>query len=283
MDALLDLLYATLRLGGPIALAAMAGLISERSGVINIALEGKMLGAAGAGAFAAFATGNALIGLLAGIVSAVMLAMLHAAATLVYRIDHVVSGMAVNAVAYGVSGFGAKLLANQGVDAQFQTLPEVLYIVCALVVPAGIFWWMSSTTPGLRLQAVGHDPRKAREMGVNPVNVRAAAQVAVGVIAGVAGMMLVSQPGQFSSGMTAGKGFIALAALILGGWKPFPTAIAAFAFGLFDALQLRLQGKPLLGVDVPTELWASLPYILTLVALAGFLGKSRPPAALGKD
>lgn len=278
-----DLLLATLRLGGPLALAAMAGLISERSGIINIGLEGKMLGAAGAAAFTTVATGSAVLGLTAGVVAAVALALVHAMATLAFRVDHVVSGMAINAVAYGVTGFVAKLLANRGVEASFEPLPLGLFVVLALLVPAILWAWLKYTSGGLHLTAVGNDPHKAEEMGIAPKPLRAWAQVFVGVCAGLAGVMLVSQPAQFSSGMTSGRGFIALAALILGGWKPIPTAVAAFAFGLFDALQLRLQGQAIAGIVFPSEFWASLPYVLTLIALAGFLGRSRPPAALGSS
>jgi ABC-type uncharacterized transport system permease subunit len=283
VDWVVNLLDATLRLGGPLALTAMAGLISERSGVINIGLEGKMLGAAGAGAMVSLATGSPALGLAAGLTAGVLLAMLHAMSVLAFRIDHVVSGMAVNAVAYGITGFAAKVLANRGVDAQFLPLPQQFFVAMALAAPFFVWWWLRSTSPGLRLDAVGNDPHKAEEMGVNPQLLRLKAQVFVGLLAGLAGVMLVSQPAQFSSGMTAGRGFIALAALILGGWRPLPVMLAAYSFGLFDALQLRLQGQAIGGLMVPSEFWASLPYLLTLVALAGFLGRSRPPAALGRD
>lgn len=283
MQWLLDIILATLRLGGPIALAAMAGLVSERSGVINIGLEGKLLGGAGAAAFATIATGNPYVGLICGIAAGVLLALLHALSVLIFRIDHVVSGMAINALAYGLTGFVAKLLANKGIEAQFNALPTPFFIFCALSLPFVIWLWLKKTSGGLHLLAVGNDPHKAEEVGIDPKRLRAWAQVFVGAIAGLGGVMLVSLSGQFSSGMTAGRGFIALAALILGGWRPLFTMAVAFGFGFFDALQLRLQGRALAGYELPSEFWASLPYVLTLIALAGFFGKSRPPAALGKS
>ena len=278
----MDLFEAMLRLGGPLVLAAMAGLLSERSGIINIALEGRMLAAAAAGAMVSASIYNPYLGLLAGLIAAVALSLLHGMATIGFRVDHVVSGMAINALSLGVTGFAAKLAANNNIEQRFDSLPQIFYIFLAFISTQLVLIWLLKTKPGLRLNAVGNDPTKAAEMGVSVVSVRLWALVWCGVLAGLAGVMLVSQPEQFSSGMTAGKGFIALAALILGGWKVIPTMIAAFGFGLFDALQLRLQGQEVFGIVVPTQLWASLPYILTLVALAGFLGRSRPPAALGR-
>jgi ABC-type uncharacterized transport system permease subunit len=277
-----DLIGATLRLGGPLVLAALAGVISERSGVINIALEGNLLGAACAGSLVSAATGNPVLGLGAGILAAVFLSLLHGLGVLIFRIDHIVSGMAVNAISFGLTGFAIKVAVMKDYSVAFQSLPEAFFIVIVFVAVVGIWGWLRFTTPGLHILAVGNDGRKAMEMGVNPVGVRFKSQVAVGVLCGLGGVMLVSQPEQFSSGMTAGRGFIALAAVILGGWWPLKAAIAALGFGLFDALQLRLQGVPIFGVMFPSEFWASLPYLLTIIALGGLLGRSRPPAALGK-
>lgn len=283
MNDLADLLGATLRLGGPLALAAAGGLLSERSGVINIALEGIMLGAACACGMVSAATGNPILGICAGIAGALFLGNLHALAVLAFKIDHVVSGIAVNAVAFGLTGFAAKLASSRQIEQHFESVPQEFYVLLALIFPLAIWWWLDKTSPGLRLKAVGNDGLKSKEMGINPVAVRYKALLYCSLLAGLGGAMLVSQPEQFSTNMTAGKGFIALAALILGGWRPIQTAIAAFSFGLFDALQIRLQGREILGVILPPQFWVSLPYILTVIALAGLLGKSRPPAALGKE
>ncbi|KAA0225971.1 MAG: ABC transporter permease [Armatimonadetes bacterium] len=279
----MDIGGATLRLGGPLCLAAMAGLISERSGVINIGLEGKMLAAAAGTSFVSAMTGNPLLGIAVGIASAVLFALLHAISVIVFRIDHVVSGMAINAVSFGITGYLAKLLTARGADQDFDSIPQPVFILFAIAAPLLIAWALRSTNWGLRLTAVGHSGAKSREAGVDPVKVRWNAQLWVGVLAGISGAMLVSQPEQFGVGMTAGRGFIALAALIFGGWRPIPTALAAFSFGFFDALQLRLQGEKVAGVEWPSQMWAALPYLLTLIALAGFLMKSRQPAALGKE
>lgn len=279
----MDVGGATLRLGGPLCLAAMAGLVSERSGVINIGLEGKMLAAAAGTSFVSALTGNALLGVAVGVVSAVLFALLHAVSVLMFRIDHVVSGMAVNAMSFGITGYLAKLLAGNGSDQSFDSIPQPVFIFFAIAVPPLISWALRSTNWGLRLTAVGHSGAKSREAGVDPVKVRWNAQLWVGVLAGISGAMLVSQPEQFGMGMTAGRGFIALAALIFGGWRPMSTAIAAFTFGFFDAFQLRLQGEEVAGIEWPSQMWAAMPYLLTLFALAGFLMKSRPPAALGKE
>ncbi len=277
-----DIIEATLRLAGPLILAAMAGLLSERSGIINIALEGKMLAAAAAAAMVSALTLNPFLGLIAGVIASSLFSMLHGMLTIGFKVDHVVSGMAINALSFGITGFAAKLAANNEMKQQFDSLPQSGYIAIAIISAPMIWYFLSKTRPGLRLNAVGNDPNKAVEMGVSPTRTRFGALFGCGVLCGLAGVMLVSQPEQFSSGMTAGKGFIALAALILGSWRPIQTMVAGLAFGLFDALQLRLQGQELFGVAVPSQFWASLPYVLTLIALAGFLGRSRPPAALGR-
>lgn len=277
-----DLFGATLRLGGPLVLAALAGVISERSGVINIALEGNLLGAACAGSLVAATTGSPMLGLGAGILAAIALSLLHGLGVLVFRIDHIVSGMAVNAISFGLTGFAIKVVVMRGDSVAFKALPEAFFVAILVVATIGVWWWLRFTRPGLHVIAVGNDGRKAMEMGVNPVGVRFKSQIIVGILCGLGGVMLVSQPEQFSSGMTAGRGFIALAAVILGGWWPLKACVAALGFGLFDALQLRLQGTPVFGVVLPSEFWASLPYLLTIIALAGLLGRSRPPAALGQ-
>jgi simple sugar transport system permease protein len=283
MNELFDLLSATARLGGPLALAAMGGLLSERSGVVNIALEGAMLASACACGMVSAATGSTALGLLAGLTAAVIVCLLHALAVLGFRIDHIVSGIAANAIAFGITGFAIKVAVQRGAELKFTPLPQVVYIVCALVLPVVIALIFQRTAFGLRIDAVGNSGTKSAEMGVNPTLIRFVALFGCGLLTGLAGAMLVSQPEHFTANMTAGKGFIALAALILGGWRPIPATIAAFAFGLFDALQIRLQGTPMLGIEFPSQFWASLPYVITLIALAGFLGKSKPPAALGRE
>jgi ABC-type uncharacterized transport system permease subunit len=155
-------------------------------------------------------------------------------------------------------------------------------LILALVLPALLYGYLRMSRAGLRLLAVGSDPEKARLMGVRPLRVRLIALVATGMFTGLAGAFIVSNVGRFTNDMTAGRGYIALAALILGGWRPLPTLIACIGFALFEAVQLQLQGTELMGAKIPSEAWQALPYLVTVIALAGFLGKSRAPQGLGK-
>ncbi|MFZ4506188.1 MAG: ABC transporter permease [Fimbriimonas sp.] len=277
----MNLLWLTLTLAAPLVLAAMGGYMSERSGVVNIALEGKMLMAACVTAMTAWTFGPvASLGF--GVLAAIALSLLHALATQHFRIDAIVSGMAVNALAAGGSNFVLQRFDDPSRSGQFPALPLQLFYVFAFAVP--VLLWLQSKyfREGLHLIAVGADPEKARQAGLNPSKVRARALVFTGVYCGFAGALLATETGGFTDGMTAGRGYIALAALILGGWRPLPTLGACVAFGFFSALRLQLQGTPVFGVELPSELWASLPYVATLVALAGLLGRVRPPAGLGK-
>ncbi|HRF58957.1 MAG TPA: ABC transporter permease [Fimbriimonadaceae bacterium] len=262
-------------------LAAMGGLTSERSGIINIALEGKMLISCCVTALMSVAFGP-WIGLLGGIGAAVVLAMLHAVLTQMYRVDHIVSGMAINIIAFGASNFLDKKFTDINRTGEIPQLPFEFYYVAAFALPLVLWLYLRRTKGGLRLWAVGNDPDKARQMGVDPVKVRYLALLATGVFCGLAGAWLVTNAGRFVDGMTAGRGFIALAALILGGWRPIPAALACIAFGLLDSIQLQLQGSKLLGAGIPSQFWNSLPYLATLIALAGLLGRNRAPAGLGK-
>ncbi len=145
-----------------------------------------------------------------------------------------------------------------------------------------VAWYLKFGRGGLRLLAVGNDPDKSRQMGLSPVKIRYAALGATGILAGLSGALIVSNPESFTTEMTAGRGYIALAALILGGWKPWRTLGACVLFGAFEAIQLYLQGTNILGADLPTEVWTALPYVVTIIALAGFLGQNKAPAGLGK-
>lgn len=278
---MLNLLLLTVALSTPLILAAMGGFTSERGGVINIALEGMMLMAACVDALTAPKFGP--VGALCfGIVAATSMSLLHWLVTQVYRIDHVISGMAINAVAAGGTNFMYLKFGDAARRGSLANLPAWTFYVFAFVAPFALLWYARQTRGGLRLLAVGSDPDKARLIGVQPVQVRLFGLLATGLFTGVAGVGLVAYTGVFTDNMTAGRGYIALAALILGGWRPVPALLACLAFGFFSALQVQLQGAAVLGLQVPTELWAALPYLVTIVALAGFLGKNRTPAGLGK-
>jgi general nucleoside transport system permease protein len=272
---------STLTLAAPLIFAAMGGYTSERSGVINIGLEGKMLMAAAATALGSAATGSAILGLLVGIGAAIVLSLFHWLLTQQYRVDHIISGMGINAIAFG----GTNFLHQRFTDRTATELPLVplwVYYAAALLLPPVLALYAGNTRGGLRLIAVGGDPDKARLMGVKPVQVRLVGLLATGVFCGLSGAMILTNAGGFTDGMTAGRGFIALAALIIGGWRPVPALVACFVFGLFEALQIQLQGTMLFGARIPSEAWQSLPYLITILALAGLLGRSRSPLGLGK-
>lgn len=278
---MLEFVFLTITLATPLILGAMGGYTSERGGVINIGLEGLMLMAACITALVSPGQGP-VVGLLAGIASATFLSLLHWLATQHYRIDQVISGMAINALAAGGTNFLYGKFNDPSRVGGIPALPDDLYKYSAFLLPFALALYVQRSRGGLRLLAVGSDPDKARLMGVAPIRVRLLGLLATGVFTGLAGAMLVSETGVFTDNMTAGRGYIALAALILGGWRPIPTFLACVAFGFFSALRLRLQGTPILGAELPSEVWASLPYVVTIIALAGFLGRNRTPAGLGK-
>ncbi len=282
MNEIYVVLLGTLLLSAPLILAAMGGLASERSGVINIGLEGKMLVACVITALVSQRTGNAYIGVSAGILASILMSLVHFLLTQSFRIDHIVSGMAVNALAFGLSNFVDRRFISTESSSRFPHIVENLYIAIALVAPLIAWIILEKTRGGLRLKAVGEDPNKSRQMGLSPVAIRFKALVMTGVCCGIAGALIVSSAGSFVDQMTAGRGFIALAALILGGWRPIPALLACLVFGFFDALQIQLQGTELAGAKLPPEFWKALPYLATLAAMAGLLGKNRAPSGLGK-
>lgn len=279
----LQLALGTIALSAPLMLAAMGGLTSERSGIMNIALEGFMLSAACVTSLVAVASGNALIGLGVGIAVAIVMSLLHGLLTQTYKIDHIVSGMAINALAFGGTNFLDKRFSDVTRAGEIPGLPMIVYTSVAFAFPVFVALYVRWTRGGLRLMAVGNDPDKSRQMGIEPLTVRFSALIWTGVFCGLAGAMIVTDAGRFTDGMTAGRGFIALAALIIGGWRPIAAAVACLVFGGFSALQLQLQGTHLFGADIPSQLWNALPYLVTIIALAGFLGKNRAPAGLGKE
>jgi simple sugar transport system permease protein len=260
----------------------MGGFTSERGGVINIALEGMMLMAACVDALATPKLGP-IGAVFAAVAAATAMSLLHWLVTQIYRIDHVISGMAINAIAAGGTNFLYLKFGDAARQHSLAHLPAWVFFTFAFVAPFLLLVYARQTRGGLRLLAVGSDPDKSRLMGVQPVRVRFFGLLATGFFTGIAGAGLIAYTGVFTDNMTAGRGYIALAALILGGWRAVPALLACVAFGFFSALQVQLQGSPILGIQVPTEAWAALPYLVTIVALAGFLGKNRTPAGLGRQ
>jgi simple sugar transport system permease protein len=281
MNGFLTILQGAADLSTPLILAALAGLVSERSGVINIALEGKMLMAACFAALVSLVTGSPWLGFAAGIAAAMLVALLHLWLTQAFRTDHVVSGMGINALALGGTTYLSQTLpAFRGGRAE--GLPGPFFWGAAVLAAAGCWFLFAKTTPGLRISAVGQSPDKARLNGLDPVRIRLGALLGTGLLCGLAGAMLAGDAGGFVLNMTSGRGYIALAALILGRWKPIPALGAAVLFGAAQSLQLNLQGARVFNIDLPSEVWQSLPYVLTLLALAVFLGNNKGPAGLGK-
>lgn len=277
-----DALLQALTLAIPYVLAAMAGVLSERSGVVNIALEGLLLGGAfGAtvGALALGPVGGALCGALAGVV----LALLHASISVHLRADHVVVGLGINLLASGLTRFG--LVALYGSSSNSPPIPGdgagpladpmLLVAMGAGVVTHGL---LGRTRFGLRLRASGESPEAARSLGIDVRGVRTAALAAAGALGGLGGAAIALEERRFSAEMSAGRGYIALAAVIVGRWRPLPAALACLGFAVADAVQIELQRS----IDAYKQFVQMLPYVLTLALVCGLVGKNRPPAALGK-
>ena len=310
----LYLLGATIRVSTPLIFCAMAGLISERSGVIDIGLEGKMLAAAFAAAVVAALTGSAWEGLAAAVVVAAMLSLLHGFACITHRGDQVVSGVAINIIVSGLTvvlgnawyqrgGETPQLQAEQrfmgvifpGTD-NISHLPllgplyvkvvsgqSLLTYIAFLLVPA-VAWLLYRSRFGLRLRAVGENPAVVDTAGISVDFLRYRAVILGGILCGFAGAYLaIAQNAGFQRDMTAGRGYIALAAMIFGKWKPLPTLYACLLFGFLDAGAPLLQGVKIYGnTELPVQLIQALPYALTVILLAGFIGKAIPPKAIGR-
>lgn len=266
----------------PLLLASLGGYLSEKSGVVNIALEGMMLASCCAVALGGLNTGSPVIGLGIGLATSVALGAVHWLLTQKYRIDAIISGMGLNAVVLGGCNYLSQKLISPTAPDKIPILPLWLYVILALAAPLALMLYSKRTRGGLWLQASGSDPEKARLAGLNPTRIRFWALCGSGLLCGLSGAFIVSNSGRYVDGMTAGRGYIALAALILGGWRPVPAAIACLVFGALDALQLQLQGQGQLGSAIPPEVWTCLPYAATVIALAGLIGKNRAPAGLGK-
>ncbi|MGK9231003.1 ABC transporter permease [Inquilinus limosus] len=307
------LLDATIRTSTPLILAALAGLFAERAGLVDIGLEGKMLAAAFASAAMAAYAGSAWAGLGMGVVVSVALALLHGYASITHRGNQVVSGLAINIMASGLTvtlGIawyqrGGQTPPLEG-DARFQqiALPladtlrdvpvigpiwselvsghSILVYVAFLAVPL-VAWIVYRTRFGLRLRAVGENPAAVDTAGISVAGLRYRAIALTGVLCGFAGTYLsVAQNASFGQDMTAGKGYLALAALIFAKWKPWPVMFTCLLFGLLEAIEARLQGTVIPGIgEIPVQFIQALPYILTVVLLAGFIGRATAPKASG--
>jgi len=298
---ILAFLAQTLRIATPYLLAASGGVLSERSGIVALALEGWMLVGAFCAALGAYYSGSAWVGLLAGVAGGMLAAALHAWTTIRYRADQVVVGIAVNLLAVGVTRFFLRLAFDSSSNSPrvpgfdwfpgtaaggggggsssglFASLINPL-VLCAIVALFGVAWLLDNTPFGLRVRAVGEKPEAATSVGVGVMRVRWAAVLMGGALTSLGGVYLALDQHQFTDGMTAGRGFIALAAVIFGNWKPRRVALACLLFAAAEALQIRLQVLHAL----PSQFVEMIPYVLTIVALAGLVGRAMPPSALGK-
>lgn len=283
-------LAAVVRISVPYVLAAVGGSWSERSGVIALALEGMLLAGAFAATVAAYASGSQTIGFLAGAGAGALCAAIYGLLVLRFSADQIVCGVAINLLADGATrfflktGFGSS--SNSPRVAAFHAGDAGLYatlthpLVLATIVTVVLSELALSRTPfGLRVRAVGEHPEAAASLGVRPLGVRLKAVLLSGALAGLGGAWLAADQHQFVAGMSNGRGYIALAALILGNWRPGRAALAGLLFGLAEAIEITLQAS---GLGVPGWAVQMLPYVLTLVTLAGFIGRARPPQALGR-
>jgi simple sugar transport system permease protein len=316
MDAILagTLIASTLRVATPLILCAMAAVLAERSGVIDLGLEGKMLFAAFAAGAAGVATDSTTLALLAACAVAMALSWLHGFACVSHRGDQVVSGMAINIIASGLTVVLAVAWFQQGgqtppvsadvrlhpvwpgAAAAFQDIALIGPIVgegllahnalvyLALMLVAGTWWLLYRTSLGLRLRAVGENPHMVEAAGVSVRRLRYVALSLNGLLCGLAGAYLVlAQSASFAPNMTAGRGYMALAAMIFGRWRPVPALWACLLFGFLDTAAVRLQGVRLPHVgEVPVQAIQALPYLLTVVLLAGFIARNAAPQALGR-
>lgn len=313
LDTIVSLAGSTVRVAIPLVLASIGGMFSERSGIVDIGLEGKMLAAAFAAAAVAHATGSAVAGLLAAMATGWALAMIHGFAAITHRGNQMVSGMAVNIVASGLTvtlanaWFGlAGRTPSLETSARFTPIDlpgtslirdipvigpiwtgvisghSILVYLTVLMIPC-VGWVIQHSRFGLRLRAVGDNPHALETAGVSVALTRYKALMVDGALCGVAGAYLATaQTDSFTQNMTAGRGFLALAALIFGKWRVWPTCFACVLFAFVDAAQVRLQQISLPGIGpVPVEAVQALPYILTVLLLAGFVGRAVAPRAIG--
>lgn len=305
IEFITNLLAATIRLSTPITLAAIGATICERSGIVNIAMEGIMIVGAFFAAVITLTTGSPWLGLLAGVLFGGVYSLLHAFATVTLHLDHVVSGAVLNVLAFGITRFlmviiighpGTTPAVPQGLGAFRWAIPglsripiigralfnQTPIIYMSFILIAVLTWFLFRSKTGLHVRAAGEHPLALETIGVSVYRTRYLGVLVSGLLSGMAGAYLSIEANvSFTEGMSAGKGFIALAAMISGGWHPVGAFLAALFFGFADALQVRFQ--VLRVVNLPEELFIIFPYLVTVVAVAGLVRRSRPPKAVGRD
>ena len=290
---ILILVFSTIRSATPLIFAALGGMFSERAGIINIALEGLMLAGAFTAAVVTYELSNPYVGFLSALVVGGLVALVFAFAVIKFEADQVVTGFAVTMLMFALpavissriydSAGSTQQIAQEFLLPNFYNRISIASILAIAIVP--VCWYAMYKTPfGLRIRAAGENPEAADAAGVNVIRLRYVAVTISGVLAAAGGAYLsIGQSSLFTKGMTAGRGYIALAALILAKWKPFPVLLACLFFGFTEALSIQMQGviKMPSGEDVPVQFIQMIPYVLTIIVLAGFIGLSRAPKALG--
>lgn len=286
-----SLFFATIRFATPLIFAALGGMFSERSGIINIALEGLMLAGAFTAAVITYETGNPYLGALSAALAGAILAFLYAVACIKFEADQVVAGFGINILMLGLPALLSSAIYDSAGSTEQIAKGNLLQdyfginiasLLAFLLVP--VCWYVLYKTPfGLRLRAVGENPAAADAAGVNVLKMRYTAVVLSGILAAIGGAYLsIGQSSFFTRGMTAGRGFIALAALILAKWRPIQVFFACLFFGFTEALTIPLSSYRLAsGETIPVQFVQIIPYVLTIIVLAGFIGLSRAPKSLG--
>lgn len=303
---MIEMVASSLRMATPLLFASMGGLLCERAGIATICLEGVMIMSAWTAAIVNYYTHDPWLAVTVALFAGALTMAIHAFLSITAKADQIISGVVVNFFAAGITpllnksiyGNSANTPAIQSAD-RFTSLPipllsdipgigEMFFqhlplVYFALLFPFCMHFVLYRTGAGLRILASGDGPETLKTAGVSPKKVRWVALLLGGAIAGIGGTYLaISHAGQFSRDMTAGRGFIALAALIFGKWRPLPTLLACLFFGFTEALQIQLQSTPLFGIHFPMQFLQALPYVVTLIVLVGFIGKARPPLSIGK-
>jgi general nucleoside transport system permease protein len=277
---MIALVLQVLRIATPYLLAAAGGVVAERAGIISLSLEGYMLSGACAAAFGAYGAGNPWAGIVAGALGGMVAAAVHALVTVRYKADQVVAGIAINLLAIGATRFALRVAfgssSNSPRVAGF-AFGNPLVVLAVVAIPA-VAVLIDRTRFGLRLRAVGEHPAAAASLGIHVDRLRVVAVLLSGILAGLGGAYLALDQHQFTDEMTAGRGFIAVAAVIFGRWEPVRVGVGCLLFAAAETIEIHLQGSS----GVPSQFVEMIPYALTIVALAGVVGRAVPPAALGK-